>query len=115
MLTGKRIVATWFGTEHPVADFLSTDSLLARIVIVCNLLLTLGTLLGIWFLARSRNWFVFPIAVFPLLYPLVYYVTHTSLRYRHPIDPILVLLAAIALKFAFSRLRATPRLSSFTV
>jgi hypothetical protein len=115
MLTGKRILATWFGTEHPVTDFLTTDSLLVRTVIACNLLLTLGTLFGICFLARSGNSFVFPVAVFPLLYPLVYYVTHTSLRYRHPIDPILVLLTVISLKFAFSRFRVTSPLASFTV
>jgi len=30
------------------------------------------------------------------VYPVIYYVTHTSLRYRHPIDPVLVLLVAIA-------------------
>jgi hypothetical protein len=29
--------------------------------------------------------------------PLVYYVTHASLRYRHPIDPIVLMLTAIAI------------------
>jgi hypothetical protein len=35
--------------------------------------------------------------VFVVVVPLVYYVTHASLRYRHPIDPILLMLTAIAL------------------
>jgi hypothetical protein len=26
---------------------------------------------------------------------VIYYVTHTSLRYRHPIDPMVLLLVAI--------------------
>jgi hypothetical protein len=26
----------------------------------------------------------------------LYYITHTSLRYRHPIDPVVLLLSAVA-------------------
>ena len=37
-----------------------------------------------------------PTAVFVVIVPLVYYVTHASLRYRHPIDPIVLMLTAIA-------------------
>ena len=47
-------------------------------------------------LARAKNPYAFPLAVFPLLFPVVYYVTHTSLRYRHPIDPILIFLTVLA-------------------
>jgi len=102
-LTGRKIIATWIGTEHPFRDFRRADSLLVRVVIVCNLLLTLGTLLGIFVLARAKSPFTFPIAIFPLLFPLVHYVTHTSLRYRHPIDPMLVFLTAVASCRCFSR------------
>jgi hypothetical protein len=31
-----------------------------------------------------------------VVYPCLYYVTHADLRYRHPIDPVLCLLTAIA-------------------
>jgi hypothetical protein len=40
---------------------------------------------------------VWPPAVFPLVFPCLYYVTHADLRYRHPIDPIVLLLAMVAL------------------
>jgi hypothetical protein len=53
-------------------------------------------LCGIVVLARSRNAYAFPLAAVPIVYPLIYYVTHTSLRYRNPIDPVLLLLVAIA-------------------
>jgi hypothetical protein len=33
----------------------------------------------------------------PVVFPLLYYVTHTSLRYRHPIDSVVLLLVAIGL------------------
>jgi 4-amino-4-deoxy-L-arabinose transferase-like glycosyltransferase len=96
-LTSRKIIATWIGTEHPIADFLQADSLLAGTVIVCNFVLTLGTVLGVWFLVRLKSPFTFPVAIFPLLYPVVYYFTHTSLRYRHPIDPILLFLTIAAI------------------
>jgi hypothetical protein len=108
-LTGRRIIATWIGTEHPFADFLHANSLLVRIVILCNAILTLGAALGALSLARSKSPFAFPLAVFPVLFPFVYYVTHPSLRYRHPIDPILIFLTAFAAAATFSKkFRAAP-------
>jgi hypothetical protein len=102
-LTGRKIIATWAGTEHPLDEFLRTDSLLARIVIICNLLLTLGAIGGVLLLARTKNPFAYPIAIFPALYPFIYYVTHTSLRYRHPIDPLLLFLTVFAVAACFSK------------
>jgi hypothetical protein len=43
--------------------------------------------------------------VYPVVFPLLYYVTHTSLRYRHPIDPIVLLLTAVAAHASFSSFR----------
>jgi hypothetical protein len=102
-LTGGKIVATWIGTEHPVEDFLHADLLLVRIVLLSNFLLTIGTCLGSLLLARFKNAFAAPLVVLPLLYPLVYYVTHSSLRYRHPIDPMLIFLAVFAVAALCSR------------
>lgn len=102
-LTGRKIIATWIGTEHPMDDFLHANSLLVRIVILCNAILTLGTAIGALLLARSKNPFAFPLVVFPALFPVIYYLTHPSLRYRHPIDPILILLTAFAAAAALSK------------
>ena len=44
---------------------------------------------------------VWPLAVFPLIFPCLYYVTHADLRYRHPIDPVVCLLTAVAVAQAF--------------
>src|SRR6266436_7813149 len=105
-LTARRVVATWTGTEHPFADFRRADSLLVRIILLSNLILSLGMFLGVALLVRSKSSFAFPIAVFPLLYPLIYYLTHTSLRYRHPIDPLLVFLTVFAVADLFFRYRS---------
>jgi hypothetical protein len=105
-LTGRRIVATWFGTEHPYRDFLHADSLLLRVIFAVNLLLTLGTLAGLALLLLRKNPLALPLAVWPVFYPLIYYITHASLRYRHPIDPLLVLLAVFAAACCFRKREA---------
>lgn len=107
-LTGRKIIATWIGTEHPMDDFLHANSLLVRIVILCNAILTLGTATGALLLSRSKNQFAFPLIVFPALFPVIYYVTHPSLRYRHPIDPTLILLTAFAAAVTLSKKKAPP-------
>jgi hypothetical protein len=102
-LTGRRIIATWIGTDHPFNDFLHANSFLIRTVLLCNFLLTLGTAAGVLLVARSKNPFAGPLAVFPVLYPLVFCVTHTSLRYRHPIDPILIFFTVVAIAASCSK------------
>jgi hypothetical protein len=94
-LWGRRFVATWTGGERPLENFQDTESSLVRVVLVTNFLIAVGALLGIVVLIRHRSIYAFPIAMFPILYPLVYYATHTSLRYRHPIDPVLLILVAL--------------------
>ncbi len=95
-LTWDRVVAFWLGTSAPFSDFMSADSLLLRAVSVCGFLLLLGTVAGLALLFLTANQFIFPVASFVLFFPLIYYLAHASLRFRHPIDPILVLLSAIA-------------------
>ena len=103
ILTGRRMLATWSGTEHPYGDFLRADSVLARVIFIVNLVLTVGTLGGLALLLLHKSPFVLPLAVFPVCYPVIYYITHTSLRYRHPIDPLLVLLTALAVASCFHK------------
>jgi len=52
---------------------------------------------GLLRLLVARNPFFVPVAVFPLVFPITFYIAHTSLRHRHPCDPIIALLMAIAL------------------
>jgi 4-amino-4-deoxy-L-arabinose transferase-like glycosyltransferase len=46
--------------------------------------------------AREKRSAVWPVAAYPVIFPLLYYVTHAQLRLRHPIDPVVMLLTAIA-------------------
>jgi hypothetical protein len=95
-LFAKRFVDFWLGTAEPLKMFLETDSLLIRGLLLGNFLSSLGALFGVTVLFLRRSEYAFPLAAFPAVFPILYYVTHTSLRYRHPIDPVALLLAAIA-------------------
>ena len=106
-LTGRRIVSTWCGTEHPVDDFMGTDSLLVRVIFLVNFLLAIGSVAAIFGLLLNKHPLTIPLLVFPLLFPVVYYLTHTSLRYRHPIDPFLVLLTVYSVASVYLALRSS--------
>jgi len=109
-LVGWRFMDFWLGSFHPLRDFENSDSTWIRIILAVNLITAIGSLIGIVVLWRRGSLYVFPAAVFVLAVPLVYYATHASLRYRHPIDPIVLTLAAIALTGAKrSESRIVPR------
>ena len=95
-LTSGRIAEFWTGTPAPFQDLQRADSSLVLAVAVCNLLAIIGTMTGIVVLLAKRSEFAFPLVISPLVFPLLYYATHGSLRYRHPLDPVIVLLSAIA-------------------
>ena len=119
VLFAERFIAFWTGLPHPIDNFLNTDSLLVRGLMLCAAFSAFGALLGIIALVRRHSPYTIPLAAFPLIFPFLYYVTHTSLRYRHPIDPIVLLLTAVAahaflrrrLNWSFNR-RAVPEMST---
>lgn len=94
-LIARRFVDFWTGTSTPLAAFRQADSLWLRIILLCNDLAPVCAFLGVIVLLATKNSYALPVVAIPILFPLLYYVTHTSLRYRHPIDPVVLLLAAI--------------------
>jgi 4-amino-4-deoxy-L-arabinose transferase-like glycosyltransferase len=94
-LVAQRFVDFWTGTATPLAAFHQADSLWLRFILLCNDVVPLCALLGVVVLLATKNAYALPVVSVPMLFPLLYYVTHTSLRYRHPIDPVVLLLAAI--------------------
>jgi hypothetical protein len=99
-LTGKKFVAFWTGTESPIKNFRETDSPLIKTILLSSFLSATAAVFGIAALWRKRMETAFPLAVYPVVFPCLYYVTHADLRYRHPIDPVVLLLAAVAVAAA---------------
>jgi 4-amino-4-deoxy-L-arabinose transferase-like glycosyltransferase len=93
-----RFVSLWAGgATHPVRDFLQVHSLYFRGVLLFNIIAAFGALAGIVALAWKQNPYVFPLAVFPIIFPCAYYLTLSLPRYRLPIDPAVMLLTAFAI------------------
>ena len=97
----ERFIAFWGGIPNPIDKFSMTDSWLVRSLILCALLSGFGAVAGIVTMLWKRSDYTMPLAVYPAVFPFLYYITHTSLRYRHPIDPEILLLTAIACGAAF--------------
>jgi hypothetical protein len=95
----RRFVDNWIGMWDPVQDMWHALILKGRLFLISNLFVSLFGLLGLLLIYREKNPYAFPIAMFPLIYPIVYYLTHTSLRYRHPMDPVLMVSAAYVIAY----------------
>ncbi len=96
-LVMQRMVDFWMGTATPLATFRQAELPWLRLVLLCNFAAPLGALAGAVVLLVRRNRYAVPVISVPVVFPLLYYVTHTSLRYRHSIDPVVLLLVAIGL------------------
>jgi 4-amino-4-deoxy-L-arabinose transferase-like glycosyltransferase len=97
-LIGERFIAIWTGgSANPVRDLLTFGNARLYWVVLFNFFAAAGALGGIVWLWRRHSPYTFPLAAFPLVFPLVYYLALAPPRYRHPIDPALLLLSAIAL------------------
>jgi len=96
-LFGRRIVTTWLGTESPVQDFFRTDSFFVRFLFLWNAVTLLGVVIGLARLRLSHSPYFFPLAVFPVVFPVTFYIAHTTLRHRHPSDPVIALILALGI------------------
>jgi len=59
--------------------------------------LSLLAWIGLVLALRRKGFAAVPYAVVILIFPLIYYVTHVFSTYRHPIEPVVLLLAACAM------------------
>lgn len=66
---------------------------------------SLLALAGLLLAAKRRVQGTFLFATLLVFYPLIYYFTFPTVRYRHPIDPELLILAVFSLGSLFSSLR----------
>jgi 4-amino-4-deoxy-L-arabinose transferase-like glycosyltransferase len=112
-LIWTRFVQTWSGgTPNPVTDFLHTPSLWFRSVLLFNALMAIGAVGGIAVLYKRRSASLFPLAVFPVIFPWAYYLTLAYPRYRLPADPAVLLLTAIAASAIFGARKSSAAANS---
>jgi 4-amino-4-deoxy-L-arabinose transferase-like glycosyltransferase len=70
-----------------------------------SLSITVAMLAGLRFARRSFGPATTPFELVLLVFPLLFYVTHPSIDYRHPIDPLIVCLVAVTAVHIFDRHR----------
>jgi hypothetical protein len=71
-----------------------------KLIIFGDSVFPLLSLMGILFAYREQNEAAVPLASVMLFFPLIFYITHSSSRYRHAIDPVMVVLSVYALAYS---------------
>ena len=89
-----RFVDNWIAVSDSPLDSWSYSPLYVKLFMVLNISLSLFTLLGALFAYRAKHPNALPYAIVLLIFPLIFYLTHASLRYRFPMDPIMMVLSA---------------------
>jgi len=93
--TFRRVVFTWTGYWNLSKAYREIEPFALSNVLMTTLL-TLFSFAGLRLAFKhSRTNAILFVGLF-LAFPSLYYITHPSMRYRHPLDPFLVLLAVYA-------------------
>jgi uncharacterized membrane protein len=93
--TLRRIVFTWTGYWNLSSAYRRIEPFALPNVFAATLL-SISAARGLALAFRSVRRLAVLLALVLLVYPAVYYITHPSMAYRHPIDPVLVLLSVSA-------------------
>jgi hypothetical protein len=104
----KRAVYFWVG--NPQETLLGTWNL-APARHLAFFLSALAAFVGLGLCLRNRIPGAFLFACLLIIYPIPYYIAHPSPRYRHPIEPEMVLLIVYLLSQLRHRPIRLPRLS----
>ena len=93
-LTVKRIVFTWTGYWSLSREFREAEPFTIPNILFCSIT-TILALAGLRRANRINPEGTMPSVLVLLSYPLVYYVTHPGMEYKHAIDPLLTVFIGI--------------------
>ena len=96
LLLGRRLADTWTAIYDSREDKWITVLHLRMAEIYFCVAFSVLAAGGLVLALRENALEVLPLALCVAIYPIPFYLTHTSLRYRHPIDPVLTLFAVFA-------------------
>jgi hypothetical protein len=92
----QRIGTVWFAiSDGPrnTRNTLMAGPFYLRLYALMNALMTFFAWLGLWILYRRRDPETLPYLFVFLIFPIVFYLTHSITRYKFPMDPILLIVA----------------------
>jgi hypothetical protein len=99
--TLRRILFTWTGVWDFPPPWTLDDSGLPNVLTYT--LFSVLAFLGIALAIRGGRDLAFPLLIPLLFFPLVYYITHADIRFRHPVDPEVVVFVAFGVTALFPR------------
>lgn len=93
-MTVRHFINMWTGFWSLDPNFLAREPFhLPNLFLTTAItLLLMGGLRFAWLEGKGQD--ILPLALILASYPLVYYLTHTSMDYRHPVDPIIVIMSS---------------------
>ena len=91
-LSIRRLVYLWTGFWSLDADYLALEPFEPPNILFCTTLTVLA-FIGLWKAWSRHKTAAILYALILLCFPVVYYVTHPTMDYRHPIDPVVIVLA----------------------
>jgi 4-amino-4-deoxy-L-arabinose transferase-like glycosyltransferase len=92
-----RFVDNWAGTYDSHVDPWIHTLHLSRADVWFSSAFSVISFVGMILALRANLRDSLPLALCLLLFPIPYYLTHTELRYRHPIDPLMTLFTVYAI------------------
>jgi len=102
----RRFLFTWIGESDSPADVWSSSPWYFRLYIASNIIFPLLTFIGALFARRTSSLGAAPYFIMLLIFPAIFYITHAALRYRFPMDPMMMVLAAQGVAYPISLWKA---------
>ena len=100
-----RFLETWTANRDSFADLWNSGVFLIRANLIINYLQPLLTFLGLLFARKKWPLLSLPLVNTIVIFPIIYYICHTTARYRHPIDPLVCVLSAYAAVYMIGAVR----------
>jgi hypothetical protein len=92
-----RFKDTWSATHDSHVESWILALQLSRAEVWFSLVFSLLSVVGMILAWQANRQDALPLALCLLVFPIPYYITHTALRYRHPIDPVMTILSTYAM------------------
>ena len=108
----SRVVDTWSARDDSWIDaWIAALHLSREDIWLCSAFSAIS-LAGLLLALRAAGLDSLPLALCLAVFPIPYYITHTALRYRHPIDPLLTIFAAYAVSRLWRFFSSRPAMES---
>ena len=100
-LTLRRILHTWTGVWEIPPRWELDESGIPNILMYT--FISVMALAGLIMAIRHGHQEAIPLAFLPIFLPALYYLTHSDMGFRHPIDPVMAIFTAFAAHSFFAR------------